>query len=285
MAFDRRAGRLVALAVDYSASTPEEWTVETWTFDVCTNTWMRMHPDREPPALVSDLVYDVDSDTTIGVHYEDWRDPYVIGNVWAYDLGADTWTEHGVAPTDALGFSDPVSGLVVAGSDTGLWDYDVETDTWTTIGHTSPRKDLGFGEYVYDISVDRMIVYAGGGDVAETWLFDIRTGAWTRSSAETPVLEMGMWALPAIVYDEAAERTVVAADNGWGAYDATNDRWEILFDAEAGAPAVYDPVNRRLIVFGGGIGVSGDLVAYDLVSGEWTVLVAPSHGQPAPSPE
>ncbi len=39
MAFDRRAGRLVALADGHAS-------LETWTFDVCTNTWTRMHPDR-----------------------------------------------------------------------------------------------------------------------------------------------------------------------------------------------------------------------------------------------
>jgi hypothetical protein len=80
------------------------------------------------------------------------------------------------------------------------------------------------------------------------------------------------------MYDEAAERTVVAGAFQWGAYDATADRWEILFDIDPGEgglpkPAVYDPTNRRLIVFGGGIGVSGDLVAFDLVTREWTVLL------------
>ena len=44
MAFDRRAGRLVALADTGDG-------VETWTFDVCTNTWTRMHPNREPPSF------------------------------------------------------------------------------------------------------------------------------------------------------------------------------------------------------------------------------------------
>ena len=42
-AFDRRAGRLVVFT---NAGDP----VETWTFDVCTNTWTRKHPNREPPA-------------------------------------------------------------------------------------------------------------------------------------------------------------------------------------------------------------------------------------------
>jgi len=108
-----------------------------------------------------------------------------------------------------------------------------------------PGRSLGYGEHVFDASADRIIVCAGGGGVAETWRCDLRAGTWSSSGAETPVLKMAMWALPTIVYDEAAERTVVAADNGWGAYDATNDRWETLFDAEAGgmlpAPAVYDP--------------------------------------------
>jgi hypothetical protein len=67
--FDRRAGRLVALT-----STADGLAPETWTFDVCTNTWTQMHPDRELPDFVLQLVYDVDSDVTIGV---------ASGRVWA----------------------------------------------------------------------------------------------------------------------------------------------------------------------------------------------------------
>jgi hypothetical protein len=289
MAFDRRAGKLIALQ-DNQTGSQETWTVETWTFDVCTNTWTRMHPNREPPALVSGLVYDADSDLTIGVHYKDWVYPPVTGSVWTYDLEANTWAEQRVAPTNGLGFYDPVSGLVVAGGVAyDLRSYDVETDAWTPIHHTTPWEDLGYSEYVYDASVDRIVEYAGGAGVAETWLFDIRASAWSRSSVETPVFEMGMWATPAIVYDEAAERTVVAGSFKWGAYDATADRWEILFDADPGGllpgPTVYDPVNRRLLLFGGGIGVSGDLVAFDLVTRDWTVLLESGTGQAAAGSE
>ena len=95
-----------------------------------------------------------------------------------------------------------------------------------------------------------------------------------------------MWAVPTVEYDEAAQRTVVASDFRWGAYDATEDRWEILFETDAGgilgpSTMVYDPTNRRLIVIGGiggGFGVSGDLVAFDLVTREWTVLLEPIEG-------
>ena len=51
-------------------------------------------------------------------------------------------------------------------------------------------------------------------------------------------------------------------------------------------PMVYDPVNggssapdRDRDVIG-----SADVVAFDLVTREWTVLLEPSRGQPTPSP-
>ena len=183
-AFDRRAGRLVAVAI---AGT----VVETWTFDVCTNTWTRMHPDREPPGVsLSRLVYDVASDLTIGIHEPQGPEPRT-GRVWAYDLEADTWTEHGVAPTFDTGFYDPVSGLVVGGVSEDLWYYDVETDAWTPISQATRWEGLGLSMYVYDASVDRIVVYGAVEGVADTRLFDLRTGTWSRSAAETPFIEGG----------------------------------------------------------------------------------------------
>ena len=111
MAFDRGAGRLVTV-----------WGTATWTFDVCTDTWLQMHPSREPStSLVGPLVYDVDSNVTIGVVGPD-EDP---GNMWAYDSEANTWTEKGpFAPflhssLESLRFYDPISGRVMALGDDG----------------------------------------------------------------------------------------------------------------------------------------------------------------------
>ena len=47
-----------------------------------------MHPGREPYLEYGRLVYDADSDLTVGVS---------SGNVWAYDLEADAWTERGAS--------------------------------------------------------------------------------------------------------------------------------------------------------------------------------------------
>jgi hypothetical protein len=277
-----------------------------------------MHPDREPPAGTGGLVYDVDSDVTIAIDG---------ARVWAYDLQADTWTEKGRTPrfVDDIGllFHDPVSGhIVTLGGDDDdgtlgleLWSYAVETDTWTPIPQAQPLVIGSHYEFfAYDASVDRLVAYAHAwkpaGDAylgrdfeAKTWLFDLRTGTWSDTSAVTPpVFTAGLFGqVPAIAYDEAAQRTVLLGQGHAAAYDATADRWEILYEGSTAEDCgtrpecrqmpfmVYDPVNERLVVYGGWTG-SGwispdDVQAFDTRSREWIVLLEPSDGQPAPSSE
>jgi hypothetical protein len=304
IAFDRRAGRLVAV-------TSAGGAVATWAFDVCTNAWNQMHPKGQPPGFGwAELVYDIDSDVTILVANEPDRSVARV-NVWAYDLQADTWTEKGVAPTDdvvSLAY-DPVSGLVVTAeryADPGpsrsdrtlMWTYDVETDTWTPIQLVNAGPSEG-AVFAYDASVDRMVAYTstynGYELVPETWLLDLRTGTWSRSSAQTPEVRRGL-GLPNIEYDEAARRAVVMA---WAAaaYDAPANRWEMLVAysllREGGMPTatmVYDPVNERLVGPGPHYNADGVHVdraavfAFDPGTREWTVLLEPGIGQPANMP-
>jgi hypothetical protein len=314
MAFDRRAGRLVALAGDLTSP------VETWTFDVCTNSWTRMHPNQEPPGGTYGLVYDVDSDLTIATG---WSQKTVGERMWAYDLEANTWTEKEDGPPIDTGrrFYDPVSGLVVAMGDDGdddtvgmkLWSYEVETDTWTPI----PQADrLAVGPHyeflAYDASVDRLVAYTRACPYCEnidnpspprwarTWLFDLRTGTWSGTSAVAqPDFNAGMWGhVPAIAYDEAAERIVILGQGHSAAYDATADRWETLYGGSISEDwwtacgirpecrqlhfMVYDPVNERLLVYGGFLTGAepevelDDVLAFDTRTQEWTVLLEAS---------
>jgi hypothetical protein len=285
VAFDRRAGRLVAFTSAGNAP-------ETWTFDVCTNTWLEMHPNRQPPGSESaQLGYDVDSEITILASNR---------SVWAYDLRADTWTEKRAAPTvNAVSLAyDPVSGLVVVADYSDLklmWNYDVETDTWTPIDQANEGPDSVV--IAYDASVDRLVAYgdgAGGSPPYETWLFDIRTGAWSRSAAERPAVVAWLTA-PRVAYDEAAGKTVVLLRHPLTAYDASADRWEVLAEAEATWPypgrMVYDPVNRRLVGLGQTLGTPdidippGGVEALDLVKGERRVLLEPVATSLGPVPD
>jgi hypothetical protein len=305
-AFDRRAGRLVVV-------TNAGDGVETWTFDVCTNTWTQMHPNREPPGFEDNaqLVYDVDSDVTILVSAGIGGSPATPWSVWAYDLQADTWTERGAAPTtDARVFMayDPVSGLLVGAkryypdpNRKELWTYEVETDTWTLIDQANAGPD--YPVIAYDASVDRLVEYgegaAYGGPAYETWLFDIRRGTWSRSAAERPGV-VGWLTAPGIVYDEAAERTLIFKRDPLTAYDARADLWEILAAPETISPPtdpwhsapsayVYDAVNRRLVGWrvGGNLNQESGVAALDLTNRKWTVLLEPSgrsSSTPVPRP-
>jgi len=292
VAFDRRSGRLVAFT---SAGDGPE----TWTFDVCTNTWTQQHPDQQPLGVGWDLfVYDVDSDLTIAVDRDD-------GTVWAYNLQADTWSRKGRGPVDVrLGAYDPLTGFVVAARDADpveLWTYDVETDTWTPINlGNEARAGVGGGALAYDASVDRFVAYedgAGGSPPYATWLLDLRTGTWSRSAAERPAV-VAWWTAPRMAYDEAARKTVVLLRRPVTAYDATADRWEVLAEAQATWPypgwpypgrMVYDPVNRRLVGLGQTLGTPdidvspGGVEALDLVKGERRVLLERVGGQAAPT--
>jgi hypothetical protein len=263
-----------------------------------TNTWTQRHPSGEP--IVADdarLVYDVDSDLTIGV---------VDGTIWTYDLKADAWTQMGVAPTDSIRWAyDPASGFAIAAStvpasDTRpleFWSYDVAADAWTPIRQAgpAPRPDVG-ASFAYDATVDRLIVYALGYDRSETWLLDLRAGVWTRSTVDAPMVN-GIWGMalfpPAIVHDEAAGRTMISGGTGRSAaYDAVADRWEILSGSLRPEQAffafgpmtrwsldAYDSVNGRLV----GGGDAGSVWAFDPSTRQWIVLLEANAAETAPT--
>ncbi len=120
--------------------------------------------------------------------------------------------------------------------------------------------------------------------------------------AVTPEFSYGWFGTqPAIAYDEVAERTVMAGQGRSVAYDATADRWESLFETPSGSEPgacgtrpecrmgrqmVYDPVNRRLLAFGGAVfttctwEATDDLWALDMATRSWTLVVPPN---PVPS--
>lgn len=262
MGFDRGAGRLVVISSSVR--------VETWTFDVCTNTWTQLRPDGEPPTFAwASLVEDVDSNVMIAIEYS-------TGSVWVLDLEANTWTEkRPVAEGTRLWAYDPRSGLVIGTDSTDISSYDVETDTWTPI-HEANGPDSA--EFAYDASVDRLVAYAGPVPAPETWLFDLRTATWSRSGAHTPAIVAGMGLPHTITYDEAAQRTVVISNSGLAAYDATADEWELVLGGEPGSvpDMAFDPLNRRFVGPSAGPGIStsrSGVVAFDLVNREWTVLL------------
>ncbi|MGB9358252.1 MAG: two-component regulator propeller domain-containing protein [Acidimicrobiia bacterium] len=247
-AFDRQSGRVVAVA-------RSEGGVETWTFDVCSNTWMLMrqpdfHRTADPAEPRSILVYDADSDRVVAIG----------ASVNAYDVDTDTWERYGDAPFDGdlsrtRAVYDPVSGLVVVRDivSSELWAYDVDTDAWTSI-RQGPISPPGSGDvldgsgsghrydqlHAYDASADRIMLYVSdsfsgpgvwdGAGTEMTWTYDLRAGEWTVEDTATPELHVGgYYVLPGkAAYDETTRRTVITGDGVVGAYDSARHEWEIL---------------------------------------------------------
>lgn len=264
-----------------------------WTFDVCRNTWQRAATIL--PALPFAAAYDPVADVVVL-----FGDP-----VMAYDVDADQIVERGSSPLhhdNAHVVYRTTTGEMIVRFDgpARLFSYDPATDAWQELdqpGHV-PTGSAGADLLAFDRSVDRLILYRAIQETRETFEYDFAIPSWFRAQITTPQLDLvwGDLGRYEIAFDEANARTVVFSSGRVLAYDARAQRWEIVFDSPpryesttADEPAhrgavslVYDPVNERLIALGGRrASVAGwfdadDVVAFDLATGEWIQLLAPS---------
>jgi hypothetical protein len=276
-AFDRHLGRIMFV----------DWANETWTFDVCTNTWMNMNP--QPATEASAVVYDVDSDVTVG--FENDR-------IWVYDAGANNWTEQDVPTSDPTldwpwgdVIYDPLSGLILSqtGDDpqTGnealtLMAYDVDTNTWTEVGTVEePSSFVGYSE-----ELDKLVRYQILSNYGD--LLDPRTGD-IKPSPPTPDFG-GAYGLIDYAADTDTPYVGIAEGEGICGLDPDTLGWQPCFDPDDGpvprplsgwSAIVGDSINNRLILINSQTGLADpggrdDVWAIDLDTGEWTEILAPS---------
>ncbi len=278
-AMDEQSGRLVALATD-----------GTWTFDVCTNTWTRMRPAREPPAGVR-LVYDAYTDLTIAFPPGDMTP-------WTYSLPTNTWTPlpQVALPTSFLGFSDlvdnPLSGQVLLfTAETGdLWAYQVQTNTLTAVdqGTTVPP------DIVYDEG--RMLMKDRS--TWQLWIYDTTSNTWKPITLGTTVQAQIRYSR--LSYDPVADRLVLtltapagfpSAGQTW-VFDSQAHVWTRQHAVPAGVLAwsttngatTFDTTLGRMVAFS-----DGALSTYDTATDQWTDIRSGPHwptlkyvdGQPA----
>ena len=158
-----------------------------------------------------------------------------------------------------------------------------------------PRRDA---TAIYDAVNHTMIVFGGrtwGGPVNEVWSFNLDSLRWTNLSpppdSASPLPRFAHTA----VFDPPTHKMFIWSGQGvaffndaW-AFDLTLHRWEKLFpvsgiipEARYGSVAVYDPRNRRLVMFAGftNSGRYNDSQAYDIQTNGWIDLT-PSGTKPA----
>ena len=282
-AFDSRTGRIVYL----------DEARETWTFDVCTNTWQQMSPSGVVSGdLSGGLVYDADSGVTVAFT---WNSAFV------YDADDNTWIRQAPDPpfTPWGAVYDPVSGLIITTELTDsyldAWAYDVETNTWTLIGRLwEGEPDYHWFELLGRSGETDRLIFASVDSL--TALVDPRTGTKTIIETATPAISFG-W--PKAQYGPAGE-TVFVAEGVWvygGMFDAPfpdqvcgfdveTSGWTWCFPMPGGskyasfAAMVGDPINDRLVLVHGVYGnfwTSSDdgVWAVALDTGETIELLAP----------
>jgi hypothetical protein len=287
--FDTHAGRIVYL----------DEMGETWTFDVCTNTWRQMNPTWVPygdPKVfpirnVGGLVYDVDSDRTIAFG------PRLVS---VYDANTNTWTRQSPEPNADLALDwlpgavyDPVSGLVLVATGNGeLFGYDVETDQWTRIGIITEAREvtsegqtqtLGPPFLIGHVAEADRLAFLGfdGAPFQDSGaLVDPRTGN-TAPLADPPGGVMGGFG--SFRYATGGETAYAHGESGVCRLDPATLNWDCNSGSRREAMSsamVYDPINTRVVVISDwcctwpGTTVSDDVWAIDFDTGEQVQLLA-----------
>jgi hypothetical protein len=243
--------------------------------------WSEIHPQGTPPVPRSQpyVVYDSNRNRLIVYGGESHTD------VWALSLsGTPTWTQlvvSGAPPpirSEGSATYDPVGDRMILFG--GWTDYGHPlNDTWAlSFGDSvswsqltpagSPPPPRVSHSAMYDPLRQRVIVFGGfdgtNYDLNDTWALSLAGGTfeWAQLSpaGSTPTREYHT-----AIYDSARDRMVVFA--GFSGYDDANDTWALsLGGASAWSQvatsgtlpigrvahgAIYDPVQDRMVIFGG----------------------------------
>lgn len=274
---------------------------ETWSFDVNTNTWMRMGATGPSARYGTAMVYVPGLDRVILFGGFDSSTGNPSGETWAYNYNADAWTRLPASNSPSprgipsLAYDSASGQIILFGGNTGVvpnnetWSYDPQTLTWTQMNPTIGPSARERYDLVYVSTLDLILLFGGGttGMITglrnnETWTYDFDSDTWTEMNpAQAPSARQGH----RMVYDTAADRVILfggdRGNNETWAYDPGTNAWTPLDPALAPSGRMvhrmaYDIESDRAVLFGGEWpfdGVANDETwAYDTDANEWILL-------------
>ncbi|MDQ3033386.1 MAG: hypothetical protein M3Y87_13280 [Myxococcota bacterium] len=267
-AYDEARGRIVMYGGNTAAPVmcmpAYEHTEEVWAFHVDCGNWERITPSGTGPGARARVASTIDT-MRDRILFFGGRDraasgDYVnYGDVWAYDLATDAWSEITTSGTGPA----VRSGAVIA--------YDEARDRMLMFGGNTSTSGLAL---------------TGVGDL---WELDLASGAWREimSSGETPsprLYHSGVvLGSELIVVGGTPDFDGPFLNDAW-ALDLTNDTWRLIndgFDLSTPEPRfghelVADAARGRVVMIAGhdrtDLGNTNDAWALDVASGTWTVL-------------
>jgi hypothetical protein len=161
--------------------------------------WSRLDPAGSAPREREDHTWTIDPATGQAYLFGGRDAARVLGDLWRYDLHADTWTRiktQGAAPAPRFGHTGtwvPGIGLVVwsgqAGSDffSDTWAFDPSAGRWRRLAANGPAPKARYGSCAALGPDDRLWISHGftedTGRFSDTWAYDFSARRW---SDETP---------------------------------------------------------------------------------------------------
>jgi N-acetylneuraminic acid mutarotase len=286
MDYDPNSKRLIMFG---GAGTTENLN-DTWAYDPASKIWIGCKPSGDLPSKrdYHSLVYDPTSHRLLLFGGIAWATGEALNETWVYDPAANAWSLLNPAgdlpPARAWCtiVSDHDTGkLILFGGMAGdlaneldpeirlndLWAYDPVSITWTNLNPTGAVPAARFAQMMaYDPSTRRVIMFGGATGTSrfnDTWAYDSASNAWTelKPAGALPTPRGG----GCMTYDPSSKRMIVFGGgksltelfNDIWAYDPSANTWTELTvsglrPGVRGVPNMtYDPVTKRLIMFGG----------------------------------
>ena len=276
MVYDSDADRMVAYG---GWDGTDDFSNETWAYDLESNTWTNLHPVGHPDAThLLRAAYDSGSRQTI--LFGGWVGTISGGTysneTWAYDFSSNTWRNLGPAEhpsgrsRQGMAYDAESARTILFGGhtientyDNETWAYDAAQNRWTNMAPAVAPPGRRSPGMTYDSKSDRMILFGGYDSYSDviyndTWAYDFDANTWTNM---TPLDgPSGRWGM-GFSYDSAIERCILfggtADDSRTWAYDFTNNTWSLLRPHHSPPHHMfqgmaYDSQSARTIMFGGG---------------------------------
>ncbi len=234
-----------------------------WTYDPAADRWIPMRAPTPPGFGISHLVaFDRRHGVVLGLARKG-------GGVWAYETGANRWTEaptgEGARPEKLQTVAyDARRGRMLFAGQSGLWSYSLDEGTWTDLKPSGTTPDKGCEPLVYDAANDAALLFAPGHGGAAVHAYDPEKNAWSPAESQGMRPDYTNWDA---VFDERSNVVVVCggevADSPGS--PTARETWTYRYGPGSGAPRPPLPP-----------GPAGATAARDGVLVEWR---APSIGR------
>ena len=225
--------------------------IETWTYDLASNTWTNVTPSVQPSCRSwGQMAYDSESDDIVlfggwEIFPELWAP---LNDTWTYDTNTNTWTEIVTDGPNILGdltYDSESDRVVFWGGVEDVaenvyvsetWTYDDNSGTWEQMSPPQTPNGRTRGEVTYDSESDRVILFGGtlnsgysANDIMnDLWTYDLNDNLWMNVDWDwnemTPALSPDPTTYPAMTYDSESDLVVLFGGHNEALYQA-NGYW------------------------------------------------------------